>query len=772
MYDEMTESGGSLEGEAMPEEISGDQAEQQRQEQQAILNALGATISKLRDEAVKGRAASGIEQEWLEDEEHYEGIDDANRAEMPRKSLSMSGSVKLTGNETKSSGNRSTIFLNISRPYVDAASARVSDMLLPTDDRNWAIKPTPIPELIKGQEDESPAFAPNGQPIMRPPKLGEAPVAQQGMPGMQPGMVQAKVRDVVAELLDKATKQSEKAQRRIDDWLQECQYHAEVRLVIESSARTGTGILKGPVPQMFKRRAVTRTLEGMGLILTEQINPVSKWVDVWDFFPDPSCGDNIHNGKYVFERQYMTARKLKELSGLDGYIAEAIDECLEEGPMSQMSGTTSKQDGREKSDKDQFEIWYYHGYLDSEELDAAGCECEEGKQIPSILTLVNGRVIKTAISPLDSGEFPYDVMAWQRRVGHWAGIGVARQMRTCQRGVNAAARNLMDNAGRSSRPYTVLRKGVIEPGPDQWTFYANEEAGDVSQFMTFFVMPSLQAELVNILQLFMKFAEDVTGLPMLIQGQLGKAPDTVGGMTLLNNNATSVLRRIARTFDDRVTEPHISRYYEWLLMYGDEDDEKGDFTIDARGSSALIERDQQNQAMLGLVQLSANPAFGLDPEKVMQEALKAQRLDPKRLELDEEKKAKMAQRPPPPQIAVAQIREQGATQRAQMQAQAKGQELQATMQKTQMELQADAAENEKDRMLEQWMAQVDAQLKSAELAGEQSMSLANIKQLLAREAMKLRTTKELAYAKAPASVMPKPPIEPQGRAPNGMSYQR
>lgn len=589
-------------------------------------------------------------------------------------------------------------------------------------------------------------------------------------------MAQAKVKDVVAELMETAKQQAEKAQTRIDDWLQECQYHAEVRLVIESAARTGTGILKGPVPQIFKRRAVTKTMDGIGLMLTEAINPVSKWVDLWDFFPDPSCGDNIHNGKYVFERQYMTARKLGDLVGLDGYIAEAIEECLEEGPMSRISGTTSKQDGREKSDKDQFEVWYYHGYLDSEELGAAGCECEEGKQIPAILTLVNGRIIKAAVSPLDSGEFPYDVMVWQRRVGHWAGIGVARQMRTCQRGVNAAARNMMDNAGRSSRPYTVLRKGVVEPGPDQWTFYANEEAGDVSQFMTFFVMPSLQQELSNILQLFIKFAEDVTGLPMLIQGQTGSAPDTVGGMTMLNNNATSVLRRIARTFDDRVTEPHISRYYEWLLMYGENDDEKGDYTIDARGSSALIERDQQNQAMLGLVQLSTNPAFGLDPGKVMQEALKAQRLDPKRLELDEERKAQMQQaaqqQPPNPQVQVAQIREQGATQRAQMQAEARNQELQAGMQKTQMELQAEAAEREKDRMLEQWVAQVEAQLKSAELAGEQSMSVANIKQLLAREAMKLRTTKELAYAKAPASAMPRPPIEPPGRAPNGMSYQR
>ena len=33
-----------------------------------------------RKEAITARQASGIEQEWQEDEEHYQGIDDANRA--------------------------------------------------------------------------------------------------------------------------------------------------------------------------------------------------------------------------------------------------------------------------------------------------------------------------------------------------------------------------------------------------------------------------------------------------------------------------------------------------------------------------------------------------------------------------------------------------------------------------------------------------------------------------------------------------------------------
>ena len=36
-------------------------------------------------------------------------------------------------------------------------------------------------------------------------------------------------------------------------------------------------------------------------------------------------------------------------------------------------------------------------------------------------------------------------------------------------------------------------------------------------------------------------------------------------MTMLMNNASVVLRRIARTFDDNITTPHIRRYYDWLM---------------------------------------------------------------------------------------------------------------------------------------------------------------------------------------------------------------
>ena len=112
----------------------------------------------------------------------------------------------------------------------------------------------------------------------------------------------------------------------------------------------------------------------------------------------------------------------------------------------------------------------------------------------------------------------------------------------------------------------------------------------IEDFMAQFKIDIMQQELQAIVDFGLKLAEDVTGTPMLLQGQMGAAPDSVGGMTILNNNASALPRRLARQYDDKITEPHIRRYYNYLLLFG-EDDEKGDFTINARGSTSLVEKD-------------------------------------------------------------------------------------------------------------------------------------------------------------------------------------
>jgi hypothetical protein len=676
------------------------------------LNAFGMALARTRKEAIDGRRQLGIEDEWTEDEDAYDGIDDANRDQS--KSAWRTRPVGKLWPKTQQN-TRSTVFVDITRPYVDSAAARIADMLLPVDEFAFGLDPTPIPQLMDAAKSQQMVQGPDGQPIP------EADIAQ--------------------AMLDEAKKRAESAEKRIQDWLAESGWPTHVRSIIEDAARVGTGILKGPCPTKRKQTSWS-VQDGIGsLQVVEQIEPGSRRIDYWDFFPDPACGECIHDGSYVWERDRITYKQMMDLIGLPGYIPEQILACLKEGPQS-AEYTEGRDEQIEQSlgvEKTRFEIWYYYGLADAEDMSAAGCECEEGQKVPVMVTMVNNRVIKAIMNPLDTGEYPYDLMIWQKRPGIPWGRGVARQIRTPQRMLNAAFRNMMDNAAMAAGPMVVAMQNIVSPADGQWTIaprkiWTVNEGATVDDARKAFIsvdIPMRQAEIQNIIMLALRMAEESTGLPMILQGQMGqKAPDTVGGMTMLQNNASAVLRRLSRTFDDQVTKPHVRRYYDWLMQYGEDPNEKGDYQIIAKGSSALVERDLQNQELVQMAMLVENPAFGIDPKKYAEEWLKSRRFDPRRFKYSEEEEAAMqeqaAQMPPDPRVMVAQMK----------------QEFDA------MKLQFEANQRDKDRQLEMAMKQVDAQLEAMKLNADQQVSMAQVRGMLQKAMMDINSKHQLFAAES------------------------
>lgn len=755
------------------------------------IEAFGTSLAKRRVEAVGGRASTGIEDDWTADEEAYQGVDDANR-DTVYKPASTTGSFQSA---RKGSGSRSTVYLNITRPYVDAASARVADMLLPNDETNWDIRPTPIPEgkFKPVAQAVSQVAAPQGQPEMLP-----------GQPPMQPP---PPVVDPMEQKKEQARQSALKAKTQIEDWLVQCQWHSEVRKAIEDCARIGTGILKGPTPVKRYNRVAHNEGGMLALAIEHVIAPETKRIDPWKFFPDPACGENIHNGSYVWELDHLTAKQLRELKGVPGYLEEQIDKVLEMGPQGAKVEAGFKSNIK-VNDSDKFEVWYFYGLAEREDLEAAGVEIplDGDVSVPAIVTMVNDVPIKAALNPLDSGEFPFDVMPWQRRSGVPWGMGVARQINTPQRMLNAATRNMMDNAAFTAGPQMIIRKGAIQPADGVWTLTPRKiwwiaDGADVAAAKDAIMainIPTQQEQLSNIIQFALKMAEDVTGLPMLMQGSQGTAPDTVGGMTIVNNNASVVLRRIIRTFDDRITEPHIRRYYEYLMLYGKDDEAKGDFHVDARGSTALIERDFQNNEAPQILSLSLNPAFGISPKMAMVEYLKSRRFDAKRFEPSDEEKAAAAQAAPPPmpQVEVAKIRAETDLKIADTKAQVElkketiraegdineietngqielkiaGMRAEADIHHTDVQVNQQAEKNRIDHESTMQELQMRWSLAQLEYANKNSMQLAEVKKQLAVESSKINLTRELAHLDAKASMMPKPPVEPPQKAQPGNSY--
>jgi hypothetical protein len=722
-------------------EIEGIDPEEARAKIEEKLQMFGHSLARQRDEWIRSRYSYGVDKRWIEDEDQYNAKDNVNKA-ASQMMTSVEQGYPVTTQGARPT--RSTVFIGMTRQKTNAAEARVADILLPTDDRNWGIQPTPNPKLMSMSKDNAIAGDKlTGQPMVDP-NTGE----------------QLRVKDVAHAALELARQKSRAMQNEIADQLTECDYNAELRKVIHDAAVLGTGVIKGPVVTNRVRRAWMPYTDAAGnqvqqIVVMEELSPASFRVDPRNVWPDPGCGENVHNGKGIYEREKLTAKQVRDLAKQPGFMEDQLRKVLEEGPRRSATFQELKDEDQRDVARDTYEMWTYWGEVEHDDLESAGVDVGDKdvlRTVSACVIMINNTVVKAFPNPLEGGDLPYDFYVWEKVSGSCWGYGIPYLMRAQQKVLNAAWRQMMDNAGVSSGPQIVMKPGVIQPADKQWQlssrkiWYATDDMDDVRKAFATFEFDSHQNELANIIKMATELADAETGVPTIMQGEKGAAPDTVGGMQMLMNSANVVLRRLVKQFDDMVTKPHIRRYYDYNMMYNENEELKGDFSIDARGSSALMVRDIQNQAFMNLLAAGTNPVYGayIDTQKLFEKALQAQHIDPAEvlkseaeIEKMKEQQAAAAQQggQEDPRIAAAKIRAETDIQKVQAQNEGDMAELNTRLQIAQANIQA-RRENQ----------QMQREIEMLKLANTQNLSLEQIKAQLANTAIKERGKKELFAA--------------------------
>jgi hypothetical protein len=769
----------------------------------AALEALSTTIAELRDEAVAARKSSGIEDTWRECEEAYVGIDDLNRDEFKgakwTKATTMTGGLmKETG---KADSNKATAYVKLVARYVDAGHAKVCEIVLPADGKAFTLKATPLPELAGGVGNMQPAQDITGQP----------------MPGHdgQPVTVDA----LAKHAIEQAESAAEKAATRIYDWLVEYKHNAEMRKVIFDMARLGVGVLCGPIPESKRVVVVHKTkpatpaaadpdmppelqatptaqAAAISVEVVDELKPIARWVDPWNFYPAPGCGENIHKGSHCFESDEITESELAKLAkqGDLFYLPEQIKKVIEEGPG---KCRTDGGDNSQQRDKNSYALWNFRGSISKSDFEAANEEQASKvdkamNRVDVVITLINDTVIRAVQSPMDSGRLPYHTAPWSRRAGHWAGVGVGEQVRTPGRIVTAATRAMLNNAGNSSGAQVIMDPNAVEPAnrdmritPDKLWFIKNG-AGveDVRKVFASFEWPNTTDHLMKIVEYGFKLAEEHSNIPLISQGQSGKTtPDTFGGQQLQDNNANQLLRDVGFTVNDCITTPLVDQFYEWLLLDEDvPDDEKGDYHVDTSGALALIEKSLQDIFVLQLLTASANPAYELDPAKCMEEVIRSKRMTPAHFRLTDAQIEERKKQPPPvaPVVQAAQIRAEVQTKVAESADNLKSQAIKADTDRDTAFVESQARRDQAVQehamatlKLQERIADLNYQTKVAEFAMKREISISDAKVELAKVTMQLRTQAALAGHPEddPTAQVAPSGVEPVGRAPNGHAFQ-
>lgn len=701
------------------------------------LHVFASRLNKLATEQVAKR--NQIEQRWLDDIRQYHGEYASDEA------------AKLA----RAKG--SEVFVNITRNKTNAAEARLQDMLFPTDDRNFGIYPTPVPELdyISKQEPETPD---------------------------QQTAIEA-ARSIVAE----ATQSAMQMQDVIDDQLLESRYHIKARDIIHDACQLGTAIIKGPVIVGRTKKRWDVMPDGMSVLqIVEALEPTVERVDPWDFYPDMSA-KTISEAEFVFERRRLSKKQLRDMANLPGVLVSQLREIVKTSAKSTHIAKDFTDDIRNITgintvgEGNKYEIWEYHGPVSKSELiDAMRMSDDEIDQeeidelhdeVEATVFFSGDRVIKVAVNPMDSDERPFAVFNWEKDESSIFGFGVPCLMRSAQRVINASWRMMMDNAGLSVADQLVINKELLYPADGTWDmtpkkiWYLRDKTRSVQEAFASFATPSHQIELANIFTMARQLADEETNLPLIAQGEMGPhVTKTSSGMAMLMNSSNIVLRKAVKNWDDDITRPLITRFYDWNMQFNERADIKGDFSIEARGSGALLVREKQQENLMIYANMSMSvPEFSKrrDWAELDREIAKSLELPYDQITLDEADIAEMEQM----QAEMMAMQQADPGQEAAMlNMQLKQVELQLQQQKLELEAQKASANIAQDNAelqtkaaleqarleqverLEMYKLEVQERLKLAELRTKYTMSNEQMQTRTAVDVEKIRTDRDKAAA--------------------------
>lgn len=647
----------------------------------------------------------------------------------------------------------SEAFINLTRAKTNTLVARLCDTVLPSDDSNFGIEPTPIAELSGHTKSTKPI-------------------------GVTPEGAEIQMRDMVKGVQDAATECAVKMQLLMEDQLAEANYNAVLRDVIQDAGVFGTGILKGPQPVGRTRTSWKPISDGETTVrVMEQVTdmrPAPLRVDPFDFFPDMSAL-SIDDAEFVYERHYISRRGLRELRRDPSFLTAQIKLILDgNSPDSEPTHLQARRSLSETSGSTQgkrFELWEYHGPVSREDLEACGMEMPDDSidEMQACIWFTAGKVIKAALQPLDTGQLPYSVFTLETDGTSLFGYGIPDVMKDSQRVANSVYRAILDNSA-----WAVLGAWLIDDAVAQVTsvdgkirpgcqFHFDSQYSGGQTPVQHITMDVHIDQLMALFKMSNELIDQETQMPLIAQGEGHNAVNqTAQGTAMMLNAANTALRRHVKRFDDQITKPFIRMLYDYNMQYHNDDSVKGDYEVVARGTSALLEKEQQTQGMLQLWQMAENPLMKpwIDPEGLVKEMAKLMRLPKSVLKNKDQVEADAQNNPPQqdPRVAI----ENGKLELAKAELEMKQGDQQQNMALAKLDrelekakLQVSARDSENDLHRTEIQAQRESErimshheLTLAKMAEDRNITIEQMRQTLGMQRMKLDNENKLFNAEA------------------------
>lgn len=510
---------------------------------------------------------------------------------------------------------------------ITSAQAWISEIFLNTTEKTYILRPTPIPSMN------------HADTLQIVQEAMQEWTAFRGLPETPEDRVTFfyyilnRRDELYNKISETARERAANMERLISDQFLEGRWKDALADLIQQISTYGTGVLKGPDFRMRKRVAYKKdSSENTTCEVEWKLVPEWSALDPFDCYPSPGAV-TINDGAFCHKVRYLP-KDLGAMRGQPGYRDDVIDSILKRWPNGGLTLTgvsdahvrENRNDGGNSQDTVFLEGFEFWGECYGEDLLNWGVLVDlEGKPLdPTKFYEVNALVFASEAvycSLVDErlGR-PFYKGTFYSTAGSWWGYGPARLMRDIQNEMNAAKRNLVYNMAMASGPIKLIDDINRLERPEEarttipWsTVVGKHTLGMPSTgrpIMEFLVTPSIMNELANELEVCMKHADTVTGIPAYSHGSnvAAGAGRTAQGLAMLMDAAQRGIKYVIFSLDKDVMRPSVEYMYRLNLLTSEDDSVKGDCEIDAGGLLAIISRDKNLNLIKEFLVLAQDPA--------------------------------------------------------------------------------------------------------------------------------------------------------------------
>jgi hypothetical protein len=515
----------------------------------------------------------------------------------------------------------SEVYMMITEVKCRAAESWLRDILMDQGVPPWDLHATPIPELGPKQTKEiEEGFA--QRVIKMIETAGKAPTPEE-MSEMREMVSQ----DYRFKILQEAQLRADKMKHKIDDQFAQGNWENAFNDFISDLVTFPCAFIKGPIVR--RQRTLGWKVDATGRTVAEPIErlgPEFERVDPFKMYPEP--GITTINEGYLFQHHPLTRMDLADLIGVPGYDDDAIRKVLEIGNGQSWINEDVESIQEEQERKyytemrpteifDALEFW---GKVSGQMLIDWGLTEEDipdpAREYDANVWVVGNYVIKAVLNYDPLGEKPYSKTSFIKRPGSFWGSGIPEIIEDLQNICNAAARALVNNMGVSSGPQVEVNLERIPPNEDITQIYpwkiwqvTNDPVGSSAPAVRFTQPESNANELLGVYEKFSRMADDHSGIPAYVYGDLNVqgAGRTSSGLSMLMGAAGKGIRQVVMHIDMDVVKPIVKRQFIYNMRYDPDESIKGDAEVVARGAINLAVKETVNVRRIEFLNATANP---------------------------------------------------------------------------------------------------------------------------------------------------------------------